>query len=67
VAGEAYALLGKLVDVRCGEAPLPKAGNVTVAKVIREEEDDVWAAVLAFGGDVGTGEHGVGCSRWNYR
>ena len=47
VAGEAYALLGKLVDVWSRKAPLSEAGDVTVAKVIREEEDDVWAAVLA--------------------
>ena len=62
MAGEADAVIGELVDVWCGEASLAKAGNVSVAKVIGEEKDDVWAAGCTFVSWVGTGEHGVGCS-----
>jgi hypothetical protein len=62
VALEANAGFSELIDVWCGEASLAKAGNVSVAKVIGEEKDDVWAAGCTFANWVGTGEHGVGCS-----
>ena len=67
VTGESHALIGERINVWCSEPALSKAGKVAVAKVIREKEDDVRAAVVACGLACGTGEHGNRCSRWNYR
>lgn len=62
VSRESHATFGELVDVWCGEASLAKAGDIAVAEVICEDEDDVRATAWAVGLVIGTGEHGVGCS-----